>query len=127
MDFALASQLQVVLEGVPLPAQKSELLAYARRQDADGSVLDALRQLPDKEYESLDDVGEELAPVQPSFDDDQVDVPRAESGLPPGGDAYTDPSPDTGRVRDGVSTGPHDEGLSGDDRRHKPGPGEAND
>jgi Protein of unknown function (DUF2795) len=125
MDFALVSRLQVALEGVPLPAQKSELVAYARSQDAGDDALNALRTIPEREYESLDDVGEELAPVQPSGDDEQVDVPRAESGLPPGGDAYTDQHPETGKIRDTTSSGPHDEGLSGDARRHSPSPGEA--
>ncbi len=121
MEFALSVRVQTVLEGVALPAAKAQLVAYARAQ-GDEEAVHALQSVPDREYRSLDDVGEELAPVQPDRGDGQVGVPRAESGRPPGGDAYTELDPETGRVREGTSTGPHDEGLSGEPRRRAPGP-----
>jgi hypothetical protein len=99
MDIARTAQLQVLLEGVGLPAEKAELLEYAVRQRAEPQFIAALRTLPDRKYESLDEVGEELARVQPATSDG-VPAPREESGDPPGGDAYTDPDPDTGQVRD---------------------------
>ena len=61
MSYAIAAETQVVLEGVPLPARKERLLAYARAQDAEERILAALRSLPEREYRALDEVGEELA------------------------------------------------------------------
>jgi hypothetical protein len=89
--------LQVVLEGVPLPAKKRDLLDYARTQDE--SAAADLQQLPDREYASLDEVGEALAPVQPEWPQPDVLEPREESGQPPGGDSYLDPHPEPGSVR----------------------------
>jgi hypothetical protein len=99
MDAARAAELQVLLEGVTLPAGKADLLEYAVRQRAEPILLDALREIPDREYRSIDEVAEELLHVQPQPPHELH--PREESGDPPGGDAYTDPHPDTGRVRDG--------------------------
>ena len=92
-----AAEIQVVLEGVALPATKAELLEYARTQDVDAAR--ELESLPDKEYRSLDDVGEALEPVQPRSSKAPDDVPREESDAPPGGDAYVDPNPHPGAVR----------------------------
>jgi hypothetical protein len=100
VDSARAAELQVLLEGVPLPAEKAELLEYAVRQRAEPPFIDALRGVPDRRYESLDEVGEELVRVQPPHLRDPLRPPHEESGAPPGGDAYTDPHPDTGQVRD---------------------------
>jgi Protein of unknown function (DUF2795) len=92
-----AAELQVVLEGVALPATKAELLDYARTQDVDAARK--LQSLPDGEYRSLDEVGEALEPVQPPAAEARSDVPREESDAPPGGDSYVDPSPEPGAVR----------------------------
>jgi len=92
-----AAELQTVLEGVSLPAKKQELIDYARSQDE--SVVPDLQQLPERQYSSLDDVGEALAPVQPRWEQPDPQKPRDESGQPPGGDSYTDPSPEPGAVR----------------------------
>jgi hypothetical protein len=105
-----AAELQSVLEGVPLPAQKRDLLSYAREQD-ESSVAD-LQALPDREYSSLDEVGEALAPVQPQWPNPDVHEPRDESGEPPGGDAYVDPHPEPGAVRpSGPSSNPPQKAL----------------
>jgi hypothetical protein len=92
-----AAELQVVLEGVPLPAKKQQLLDYARQEDE--SVVADLQRLPDREYSSLDEIGEALAPVQPDWLPAEPQQPRDESGRPPGGDSYTDPNPEPGSVR----------------------------
>jgi len=92
-----AAEIAVVLEGVPLPAKKQELLAYARQQDE--SVAGDLQRLPEREYSSLNEVREALAPVQPEWRKSDPRKPRDESGQPPGGDSYTDPSPEPGSVR----------------------------
>jgi hypothetical protein len=93
------AELQVLLEGVPLPAGKQELLDYARGEGGGHAQLTLLEALPDRQYGSIDEVGETLQPVQPSLPPQQPEQPKAESGRPPGGDAYTDPSPETGTVR----------------------------
>jgi hypothetical protein len=56
-----------VLEGTPLPASRSELIEYAQEQESGEFIVDALLRLPDREYGALDEVGEALAPVQPSW------------------------------------------------------------
>ena len=104
MSISEAAQLQVLLEGVPLPAGKQKLIAYAQSQPRHQSVAGLLERLPDREYGSLDEVGEELVKVQPERQDPDPHQPREESDLPPGGDAYTSSSNDTGRVRE---HGPH--------------------
>ena len=97
MKLAESAQVQVLLEGVPLPAKKKELVDYARTQDA--RVAETLQSLPDREYRSLDEVGEQLVSVQPSWPQPDAEVPREESGQPPGGDAYLDPNAQPGAVR----------------------------
>lgn len=92
-----AAELQVALEGVPLPARKQELLDYARSQDE--TAAQRLAALPDREYRSLDEVGEALVPVQPPRPKPDPARPREESGEPPGGDAYVDPNAQPGAVR----------------------------
>jgi hypothetical protein len=98
---ASAAALKTALVGVDLPAEKTELLEYAVRQRAEPPFLDALRALPDREYESLDEVVEELVHVQPPRVREDAGEPHDESGVPPGGDDYTraDP-PDAGQVRE---------------------------
>ena len=110
MSIARSAELQVALEGVPLPATKSELVEYARSQDEDAARR--LESLPDREYRSLDEVGEALAPVQPSRPEPEVAVPHEESDAPPGGDDYVDPSPKPGAVRhDAPPWNPPEEAL----------------
>jgi hypothetical protein len=97
MTSQRAAELQTTLEGVPLPARKRDLVAYARTQDPEAArELDVL---PDREYRSLDDVGEELLQVQPTRAEPDPGRPHEESGEPPGGDAYTDPQAEPGAVR----------------------------
>jgi hypothetical protein len=90
MQPASAAELKTVLIGVPLPAQKPELLEYAVQQRAEPPLLAALRSLSDdKKYESLDDVVEDLLRVQPPDVDGRPPEPETESGKPPGGESYT--------------------------------------
>ncbi len=56
MDAAAAAALESVLADVPLPADKTALLAYAVTQRVEPALLAALRALPDREYASLDEV-----------------------------------------------------------------------
>lgn len=99
MSAQTSSLVQAVLEGVDLPATRRELIDYARRQRDGGTAASALERIPDREYESLDDVGEALAPAQPDRSSPQASAPREESGLPPGGDAYTNAEAEPGAVR----------------------------
>ena len=94
------AELQVLLEGIPLPASKEQLLHYAGREDGDSGALALLETLPEREYASIDEMGEALYPVQPSPSPEQPAQPKPESGLPPGGSAYTDPSEEPGWVRE---------------------------
>jgi hypothetical protein len=97
VGFQRVAELQVVLEGIRLPAQKRELIDYAARVDA--SFTPDLELLPDRRYDRIDEVGEELLAVQPSAPS-HTPVPRPESGKPPGGSDYLEPFPgDTGLVR----------------------------
>jgi hypothetical protein len=61
VDAAAATELMTLLVGVALPAEKARLLEYAVQQRAEPPLLDALSSLPDREFESLDDVAQELA------------------------------------------------------------------
>ena len=96
MDFQRVAEIQVVLEGIALPATRDELVAYARREDS--QAAETLRQIPEGEYDRLDAVGEALRRtsvlqrVIPS-------LPQPESGKPPGGDDYVNPNPEPGAVR----------------------------
>lgn len=99
MSTREVAELQVVLEGVALPAAKQELLEHARRESS-GHLTALLDRLPDREYGSLDEVGEALHPVQPAWKEPVADRPREESGKPPGGEAYTDASAEPGGVRE---------------------------
>jgi len=100
MAYATAAELQVVLEGVPLPAEKNELLEYASSQGAEPRLLAALRAIRDKEYGYLDQVGEEVARVQPSWEEPPPQTPSEDSDAVPGGPDYIRVPSDTGRVRD---------------------------
>ena len=100
MDTAATAQLKTLLVGVPLPAQKSDLLEYAVQQHAEPSLLAALQSLSDeREYESLDAVAEDLLHVQPARVDPVPREPKEESGEPPGGEDYTELDPEPGAVR----------------------------
>ncbi len=86
----------MLLEGVPLPATRNVILGYAVTQDP--VAARELERLPEGTYDRLDAVGDALvdAPKPPS---PPPRLPRAESGKPPGGDAYLEPSPESGSVR----------------------------
>ena len=89
MSTQTAATLQALLEGVPLPAARADLIKYARRQPGGEVFAGELTRIPDREYRSLDEVGEALAPVQPERPELQSRLPQPESGEPPGGAAYT--------------------------------------
>jgi len=92
-----AAEIQTVLEGIDLPTDKKKLVAYARTQDERAAAV--LQALPEREYRSLDEVGEALSPVQPSPLQPPAQPPREESDPPPGGEAYLDPYGQPGAVR----------------------------
>jgi len=94
------AELQALLEGIALPATSEQLVDYAREQDARPELARLLERPPEREYRSLDEVGEALEPVQPTWQPAPRHEPREESGLPPGGEAYTDASAEPGRVRE---------------------------
>lgn len=89
-----------MLEGVSLPAERSELLDYATQQRATPLQIGMLHRLPEQEFETIDEVAETLVRVQPAREHEVPHSPAEESGAPPGGEAYTKVSTDSGRVRD---------------------------
>jgi hypothetical protein len=64
-------------------------MRYALHEGATGEQLALLQQLPDRRFETIDEVAEELVPIQPPRDREVPPSPREESGDPPGGEAYT--------------------------------------
>ena len=96
MNLQRAAEIQVVLEGVKLPATRAELVHYAALQDAEAAV--ELERISDREYKSIDEVGEELAHTQPYFPAEEP-LPREESGAPPGKADYVNPDPTPGELR----------------------------
>ena len=60
MDLRAAVELKALLAGAPLPAEKPGLLEYAVKQRAEPQSLDAIQSLPDRRYDSLDEVLEDL-------------------------------------------------------------------
>ncbi len=53
--------VQTFLRGVDYPVRKQDLLKRAEQEGADESVLEALRDIPDREYESPTSVSREVA------------------------------------------------------------------
>jgi hypothetical protein len=100
MDPAGVPELQVLLEGVSLPNERSSLLRYALSEGASGAQLAMLQQLPERRYDNIDEVAEELVSVQPAYEHEGPQTAHEESGRPPGGDAYTQLRPESGAVRD---------------------------
>jgi Protein of unknown function (DUF2795) len=85
--------IESLLVGVALPAERRELLEYARAQPRGEQAAARLAQIPDRRYRSLNEVGEELEPVEPVREERRV-PPRPESGDPPGGPGYVgEPAP----------------------------------
>jgi hypothetical protein len=99
MDTQRTAELQALLEGIPLPATRSDLIEYAHAQAGASWAAAALAELPEAEFERLDAVAEALTPA-PARPDPPMRPPKPESGKPPGGDDYLAASPaDTGLVR----------------------------
>jgi hypothetical protein len=98
MNGQRAAEIQAVLEGVPLPAKREELIAYGRHYDP--SIVSDLEGLPEQEFGRLDEVRELLMPVPSApAPGDRPPLPR-ESGKPPGGADYLVPFPaDTGEAK----------------------------
>ena len=107
----VAALTEAVLGGVPLPASKEDLLAYAEQQNPPVEVREALAGIPEQEYRALDDVAEAIARVQPSFNPPDPGTPKPESDEPAGGEAYTDPSAEPGTIRDEPETLEYEEQL----------------
>jgi hypothetical protein len=60
------SGLDSLLEGMPLPARRDEIVEHAEVEGAEEDLLAALRALPDREYETTNEVGESLRPSEPN-------------------------------------------------------------
>jgi hypothetical protein len=53
-------QVQKALGGIDYPASKEDLVKHAEEKGADEEVLSALKDLPDRKYETPADVNKEL-------------------------------------------------------------------
>jgi hypothetical protein len=89
MNLQRAAEIQVVLEGIGLPATRDELVRYAAAEDPEAAS--ALRTIADGSYRRIDDVGNALAATQPVARA-TPSLPRPESGEPPGGPDYVRPT-----------------------------------
>ncbi len=99
MELSDVAELQVLLEGLPLPVELGGLVRYAEHEEATPYQLGALRSLPDQRWETIDAVAENLVRVQPVAHEQPHQL-REESGAVPGGGAYTQSRPESGEVRD---------------------------
>jgi hypothetical protein len=82
------ANVEALLVGLALPATKDEILAYAREQPGGDRAAARLARIPDREYAAIQDVGEELEPVQPDRSTPRLEPATVESDAPPGGPAY---------------------------------------
>ncbi len=57
-------QVQKALKGVSYPASKGDLIATARRNAADQSVLSTLERIPDQTYQRPSDVAKEIGKLK---------------------------------------------------------------
>jgi hypothetical protein len=96
MNLQRAAEIQVLLEGIALPATRDQLVSYAGMQDAEAAV--ELERIADREYRSIDEVGEELAHTQPDLPAVEP-PPHPESGAPPGKADYVNATPTPGAIR----------------------------
>jgi hypothetical protein len=97
MNAQRVNEIQALLEGVPLPASRAMLVAYASAEDSEAARLLEQR-LPDEEFDRIDKVGQLLlAEAGPPYA--PTPLPVAESGKPPGGDDYLRAFPQSGSVR----------------------------
>lgn len=86
IGHAERAELEALLEGVALPATRSDIERYLRRYGG-ASAVRLVKDLPRGRYSAIDEVGEALVPVQPERPR-APRVPRPESDAPPGGDSY---------------------------------------
>jgi hypothetical protein len=56
-------EVQKHLSGIDYPASRDELIEHARKKGADDGILQALRRLPDREYDGPNAVSKEIAKV----------------------------------------------------------------
>ena len=72
----------MLLEGVPLPNELSSLVRYALHEGASGEQVALLLRLPERRYDNIDEVAEELLSVQPSREHEQPDSPHEAERCP---------------------------------------------
>jgi hypothetical protein len=63
MNFDLG-QAKQLLDHVPYPVGKNQLVQFAQQHNANDQIMGVLNHLPDKTYNSSDDVQKELQNVQ---------------------------------------------------------------
>ena len=95
------SRISEYIDDVEYPARKPELIEVARRNEAPGEVVEALSRLPERRYDSFDEVMAELAGPDHAATRDALggDLGAGESGGAWTGD------PGKANRREGASTG----------------------
>ncbi|PPH17948.1 MULTISPECIES: DUF2795 domain-containing protein [unclassified Rathayibacter] len=63
MDAPNPIQIQKYLSGIDYPASKDTIVETAETEGADGDVLEALRAIPDGDYEKPTDVSSAVSKV----------------------------------------------------------------
>lgn len=66
-------QVQKVLKGMQYPAGKETLMDTARSEGASGDIMNALEQLPDRQYDTPADVMKALADEDEEDEEDEDD------------------------------------------------------
>lgn len=56
----LPNELGKYLKGIDFPADKQEVVQQAESNQAEGSILDALKQLPPGVYDSIGDIAKQV-------------------------------------------------------------------
>lgn len=59
MEEKLPMETEKVLDKLNFPVKKSDIIAEARKQGVQNSILEDLGMLPDREYKSADDIRQE--------------------------------------------------------------------
>lgn len=61
--MATSETVMKELEGIQFPATKQDIISYARNREAPADILDALHEIPDMDYQSMENIWEALGTV----------------------------------------------------------------
>lgn len=64
MDKPNPIEIQKFLEGIDFPATKDDIIETAQNNDAGQEIFDLLEKLPEKEYQSLIEISQEIGSME---------------------------------------------------------------